>query len=116
MLTPGVIKSFSAASGESMIATPLDGSIEPNTSTLMVMPVAGFVTLTLSPGRYPTVFAKSPLGRTPSSATMARPSMVGFDAAKPIIPIDTVNNRIAKILFIIPPSYLIIDFSISSAS
>ena len=81
VLESGVMNSLSAASGE-RIATPADGSMEPRISTLMVMPVAGLVTLTLSPGRYPTVFANSPVGRTPSSATTARPSRDGFDVAK----------------------------------
>ena len=80
--TLGVIKSLSAASGERSIATPVEGSIDPKTNTLIVTPVAGFVTLTLSPGRYPTVFANNPRGSTPSSATTARPSKDGFDVAK----------------------------------
>ena len=76
------MKSLSAASGERRIATPEVGSREPNTSTLIVTPVVGFVTLTLSPGRYPTVLAKRPLGNTPSSATTALPSKDGLFVAK----------------------------------
>ena len=86
------------------MATPEEGSREPKTRTLIVTPVAGFVTLTLSPGRYPTVFANSPRGNTPSSATTALPSREGFVFAKSVETkirnnIICVNRFIVKSFF-----------------
>jgi hypothetical protein len=72
------MKSRTAASGDSCIAVPFAVSAGPKIITFKVMPVAGFVTDTLSPGRKRDDFAKSPWGSTPSSATEARPSMDGF--------------------------------------
>ena len=70
-----------AASGESIIATPSDGSRAPITriSTFLVPSI--LETMIVSPGRYPTVFAKSPTGITPSSTTRALPSSDGLKDA-----------------------------------
>src|SRR5574344_446055 len=73
--------SLVAASGESRIAIPSDGSIAPRTNTSMVIPFVGLVTLTLSPGSYPTVLANNPAGISPLSATTALPSRDGRAAA-----------------------------------
>jgi hypothetical protein len=75
------MKSRTAASGESWMAVPLVASAGPRIITFKVTPVAGFVTVTLSPGRNRDDFAKRPWGNTPSSATEARPSMDGFVVA-----------------------------------
>ena len=95
----GLINNLSAASGESIIAIPADGSNEPSTKTFTVTPVAGFVTLTLSPGKYPTVLANKPRGKIPSSATTALPSKDGLDVAKRENVIKTSSN-ICMIRFI----------------
>jgi hypothetical protein len=79
---PLPIKSRTAASGESCIAVPLVDSAGPKIITFKVIPVAGFVTAILSPGRNRDDFAKRPWGNTPSPATEARPSMDGFVVIK----------------------------------
>ena len=97
--------SSAAASGERRIATPCDGSKEPKTKISTVFPFAGFTTLTLSPGRYPTVFPNKPEGSSPFSATTALPSTEGL---KPVNKRPERMKIPAKIniFFIQPLTYL----------
>ena len=89
-----------------MIATPSEGSKAPITRISTVVLPEIFVTLITSPGRYPTVFAKSPSGNSPSAATKALPSKDGLKDArsKDTDTTDTIFNKILPNLdFIFPP-------------
>ena len=70
--------SAAAASGDNMIATPSDGSSAPITRISTFALPATFETFITSPGRYPTVFANNPCGKTPFSTTTALPSREGL--------------------------------------
>jgi hypothetical protein len=76
-----VIKSRPAASGVRRIAVPPWVSRLSRIITLMVTPVEGLVTDTLSPGRNNADLAYSPGGSSPSKATAALPSTEGFAVA-----------------------------------
>jgi hypothetical protein len=96
------IFSISAAMGERSMATPSVESMVPRINTSTDTPAAGLVTVTLSPGRYPTVLAKSPSGKAPGSATTALPSREGMGAAKRRAP-ATMHIHTAPIRFILFP-------------
>ena len=108
-----------AASGESIIATPSDGSSAPITRISIVESPVIFVTLIISPGRYPTVLAKSPSGNTPGSTTTALPSKDGLKDASKRHPIMInpsfdifLKSLLSFNLFFIPAHpYAFVDFN-----
>ena len=98
MLPFEIYNSF-AASGESTIAIPSVASKLPKIITSMLIFVWGFVTTTISPGKYPGDFANNPLGNSPASATTALPSKDGLEA--PIKKIQNNTEQINKHIFFI---------------
>ena len=64
-LSPLFIPSAAAASGERRIITSPTGFRMPSTTTLTDAPLAGLLTLILSPGKYPAARAYIPLGIEP---------------------------------------------------
>ena len=77
----------------------------PKIKTSTAQPLAGFVTVTLSPGKYPIVLAKRPLGISPSSQTTALPSREGRAAAKRTATVKTVKTNETN-LFIKSPQLI----------
>ena len=107
------ISSNFAASGERRIATPSEGSNAPITKISTVFLVVRLVTPMLSPGKYPTVLAKTPWGISPSLATIALPSKEGLNDVKIKHPkINERNNPIFFFIILSPYPFMLVVFKI----